>query len=244
VPARHAMDQKGGHARSVSGGLPHRFHRLLGGRHAAVYLGAALAAAAFATTLVIAVLALTLEPLTASIDDALLTWVARRQSPGWSRAAVQITALGNTATLAVLLIWTAAILVAIGRRFEAVVALATFAGGRLLTEALKAAFDRERPDQFAWGADVVSASFPSAHAMSAAIAYGTLAYLVGWVGAGTAVRRAGWTLAILLTGAVAASRVYLGVHYPTDAVVGVLGGALWTVVVLSAIPAGRYLARR
>jgi membrane-associated phospholipid phosphatase len=227
------------------------YHALLGvlrrrldAGHAAAYVVGAMAAGAVVTTLVLLALAVTVGPATAGLDRAIMEWVGARRGAGGERAALQVTALGDTATLAVLLVWVAALLLATGRRLEAVVLSATFAGGRILNEGLKAMFGRARPEAFEWGVDVVSASFPSAHAMSSAIAYGALAYLVGWVGAGQAVRRASWIVASLLALGVAASRVYLGVHYPTDAIAGLMAGAVWTAIVLSALPAARQLERR
>jgi membrane-associated phospholipid phosphatase len=218
--------------------------RRLDAGHAAAYLAIAMAAGALVAALILLALALALGTAIAGLDHAIMAWLAARHGTVGQRVALQVTALGNTLTLAVLLLWLAAVLVATRRRFEAVVVTATFGGGRILNEVLKALFDRARPDIFEWGTDVVSASFPSAHAMSAAIAYGTLAYMVRWLGAGPAARRAAWILATVLVSGVAASRVYLGVHYPSDALAGILAGALWTAIVLSALPAARHFERQ
>jgi membrane-associated phospholipid phosphatase len=245
VPARPRMRDSNGPFPSAA------YHALLGvvrrrldAGHAAAYLVLAMAAGAMVTTVVLLALAATVGPATAGLDRAIMEWVGARRGAGGERTAVQVTALGDTATLGVLLVWVAALLLATGRRFEAVVLTTTFAGGRVLNEGLKALFGRARPEAFEWGVDVVSASFPSAHAMSSAIAYGALAYLVGWVGASRAVRSAAWIVASLLALGVAASRVYLGVHYPTDSIAGLIAGAVWTAIVLSALPAARRLEHR
>lgn len=217
--------------------------RSLDAGHAAAYLALAAAAAVLATVVVLITLAVTLGPATAALDHAIMAWVGARHGPGGQRIALQVTALGNTVTLSVLLLWLAALLLATGRRFDAAVVAAAFGGGRILNEGLKAMFDRVRPELIDWGTPVVSASFPSAHAMSSAIAYGTLAYMLARTGAGTALRWAGWAVAGVLAVGVAASRVYLGVHYPTDSAAGLIAGGIWTAIVLSAIPAARHFER-
>jgi aminopeptidase N len=206
---------------------------------AAAYLLGAVLAGAVATTVALLVLVVVLGPATGGMDEATLGWVSAHQNEVGQRTALQVTALGNTLTLSVLMFWVAAFLLATRRRFEAVVVVAAFAGGRILNEGLKSLFQRPRPDALEWGTHVVSASFPSAHAMSATIAFGTIAYLVGWLGAGRGVKRVSWLLAAMLAAGVAASRVYLGVHYPTDSGAGVIAGALWTAIVLSALHAAR-----
>ncbi len=171
-----------------------------------------------------------------SIDDAVLHWVAARQTEGWVEFALDVTALGNTLTLAVLLACVSAGFWLDGRRLEVALLVIGGATGRLATELWKALLDRPRPDVVEWGTHVVSAALPSAHAMSATMVYGAIAYLVGRR-AGPRLRRTVWTVAAVVIVAVAASRVYLGVHYPTDVIAGVVAGALWMTFVLSAIPA-------
>jgi undecaprenyl-diphosphatase len=106
------------------------------------------------------------------------------------------------------------------------VALAV-AGGTLVSSMLKELFDRPRPDLVAHGQEVYSASFPSGHSMLSAVTFLTLGALLA--GAQTTRTMRGYVLAIaiLLTLAVGASRVYLGVHWPTDVIGGWAAGTAW-----------------
>jgi undecaprenyl-diphosphatase len=175
------------------------------------------------------------------LDEAVLHAMAGRRSGALDRMALQATALGNVTTLAVLVFWVSVLLWLAGRRLAVVGLVVASVGGRLLTEGLKLLFDRARPEILEWGAPVTSASFPSAHAMSGAIVYGALAYLVAEApGAGPSVARrvTVWSVAVAIVLAIAASRVLLGVHYPSDAAAGILAGAIWTAIVLATLRSG------
>ncbi len=104
--------------------------------------------------------------------------------------------------------------------------LAAVVGGVLLSNALKLVFERPRPDIVAHAARVFTPSFPSGHATLSAITYLTLgALLAGLHSLRFKLYFLG--LAILLTIAVGISRIYLGVHYPTDVLAGWCIGAAW-----------------
>ena len=99
-------------------------------------------------------------------------------------------------------------------------------GGMVLTTVLKAVFERDRPELFDSGYTASFYSFPSGHATIAVGFYGMLTFLVAMRLRG--LRR--WmvvalgTLLVLLIGF---SRLYLGVHYPTDVLAGYLAAPLW-----------------
>jgi undecaprenyl-diphosphatase len=103
-------------------------------------------------------------------------------------------------------------------------------GGMLLSTLLKMGFDRPRPDLVPHGAVVYSASFPSGHSMMAAVAYLTLGALLARVQPRRRLKLYLLGLAILLTVAVGVSRVYLGVHWPTDVLAGWALGAAWALL--------------
>jgi hypothetical protein len=113
-------------------------------------------------------------------------------------------------------------------------------GSLILSETLKRIFDRPRPDVVPHLEQVPPHSFPSGHAMLAAAMYFTIAFLLVR-GTGSRVRRAGFLLAaVLVVALVGASRVVLGVHYPTDVLAGWAGGLAWALVCQAA---ARYLSR-
>lgn len=208
----------------------------------AIHLVLAALLGALAVTILLALVAWVFHAPVQPFDDAVLHALTHRRTEAWDQVALHVTALANTTTLAVLVFWAALFLWRARRPVAAVVLVVTAVGGRLLTELLKALFDRTRPEILEWGAHATSAAFPSAHAMSAAVVFGAMAYLLAGDSADdpvTARRALAWTAAILLTLAVAASRVYLGVHYPSDVAAGIVAGALWTTCLMTALPKGR-----
>jgi undecaprenyl-diphosphatase len=110
-----------------------------------------------------------------------------------------------------------------GRRRAAVLLVVTLAGAIVCDLVLKSAFHRPRPVPFFGLATPASYSFPSGHALISCCFYGLLA--------GLRERRPrwpGWAGAALLVAVIGFSRVYLGVHYPSDVIAGYAAGAAWT----------------
>ncbi|HZH50570.1 MAG TPA: phosphatase PAP2 family protein [Microvirga sp.] len=148
--------------------------------------------------------------------------------PGWlEEAARDITGLGGYAVLAVIT-WTAwAYLMMVGKRGAALLVLVSIVGGTLLSHGLKLGFERPRPDLVPHAAQVYTASFPSGHAMMSAITFLTLGALLARVEKSRRVRAFIMGLAVCMTLLVGASRVYLGVHWPSDVLAGWSVGAAW-----------------
>lgn len=141
-----------------------------------------------------------------------------------------ITALGGAVVIVALTVLILGYLWLCRRyRVALLIAVAT-AGGQGLNATLKHVFARERPDATLHLVEVRSPSFPSGHSMAASIFYLTSGALL----ARTARRRREkfylMSCALLLTVAVGFSRVYLGVHYPTDVLAGWCAGAAWAIV--------------
>jgi undecaprenyl-diphosphatase len=148
--------------------------------------------------------------------------------PGWlEQAVLDITSLGGFAILALIVLGVASYLLAVGKRANALLVVASVGTGTVLSEALKLGFARPRPDLVAHLAEVQSASFPSGHAMLSAIAYLTLGVLLARAHRQRRVKALVLSAAALLTLLVGASRVYLGVHWPTDVLAGWCVGAAW-----------------
>jgi undecaprenyl-diphosphatase len=151
--------------------------------------------------------------------------------PPWlEEAARDITALGSYSVLGLVVGAVAIYLVMIRRRAAALWLLASVVGGAALSSVLKIGFDRPRPDIVAHVARVFTMSFPSGHAALSAVVYLTLGALLA-NSAGSRVQRAYFlTLALLLTMLVGITRIYLGVHYPTDVLAGWCFGAAWAIL--------------
>ena len=150
--------------------------------------------------------------------------------PPWVEGAMRdLTALGSNI---VLLIFTSAIAVflAVRRQKHALaLVLVSTGGGFLIAQALKLAFSRPRPDLVPHLAYVTSSSFPSGHSMFSAVVYLTLGALLSQLVQERTLKVYFLGVACFLTFVVGLSRVYLGVHYPTDVLAGWSAGLAWAV---------------
>ena len=166
----------------------------------------------------------------------------RPLGPAWLiEAGQEITALGGNFVL------TLVVLAVLGyllrqRAFAAMwlVLIATL-GGALLSFTFKLFFGRERPDAALHLVTVYSPSFPSGHAMLSAVVYLTLGALLAQVVPRRADKMYFLIVAFILTLLIGLSRVYLGVHYPTDVLAGWSVGLAWA---LLCWVVARYLRRR
>ena len=178
-----------------------------------------------------------MEGDTAALDRALLLALRspaepeRPLGPPWLReVARDITALGSIAVLSLLTLAAAAFL-AMRRLWNATaLLLVSVAGGMLASTLLKGAFARPQPDLAGYGATVFTASFPSAHAMLSAVVYLTLGALLARVEPNPRVKLFVLSVAALLTALVGVSRIYLGVHWPTDVLAGWAVGTAWALL--------------
>jgi undecaprenyl-diphosphatase len=122
--------------------------------------------------------------------------------------------------------------------------LAAVTGNIILNGVLKLVFHRARPTVFEWQTTAVSSSFPSGHAMSATVCYGTVAYLV------IRLQKHHWSrvltgiAAVVLILLICATRLYLGVHYPSDVIAGMLVGLAWAGFCMATLEASLVIARR
>lgn len=153
--------------------------------------------------------------------------------PGWlEEFGRDMTALGGVGVLAGITLAAVGLLWMQGRRGRAWLVLAAVVGGQVLTSLFKAGFDRPRPDLVPHGTLVYTASFPSGHSMMAAVTYLTLGALIAQAQASLALRIYVMALAALVTVAVGVSRVYLGVHWPSDVLAGWAAGTAWATLCL------------
>ena len=156
-------------------------------------------------------------------SDPALPW-----GPPWMQEmARDFTALGGVAVLSLMTFVVTGYLLLARKRHAAVAVFVAVAGGLVLSTLLKLGFDRARPDLVPHGSLVYTTSFPSGHSMMAAVTYLTLGALLARVEASIRIKIYLLSVAVVLTVLVGMSRVYLGVHWPTDVAAGWTVGAAW-----------------
>jgi undecaprenyl-diphosphatase len=150
--------------------------------------------------------------------------------PPWLREVGRdLTALGGVAVLTLVTFAVAGFLAISGKyRAMVLVLVATF-GGLLISTVLKHLVDRPRPDvsHFSY---VYTSSFPSGHSMLSAVVYLTLGSMLTRLVPNRIEKFYFLAVAMMLTFLVGISRVYMGVHYPTDVLAGWTAGLTWAVI--------------
>lgn len=165
-------------------------------------------------------------------DLAVIHYVQGLESPALTGVMTFFTAIGS-------ILWLFPIVAAVsgylywilGHRKELILLLVAVAGSSIVNVGLKALFQRARPDIYTL-IPIGGYSFPSGHSMTAFSFYGIVAFLI-WKHVRTAAGRA----AVIMISAffilmVGISRVYLGVHYPSDIIGGYLAGAGWLCIAI------------
>lgn len=164
---------------------------------------------------------------TQAFDDAVLRYLAVHRIPWLENSLLEITALG-TGLVVFMIVGVAALFLWLTRhKYSASLLLVATIGGLALNLALKLSFNRPRPTIIPRVTHVVSSSFPSGHAMSAAIVYATVAYLAARLMEHRLSRIVTMLLAAVIILLIGASRIYLGVHYPSDVLGGYVVGLAW-----------------
>jgi undecaprenyl-diphosphatase len=181
---------------------------------------------------------------TTGFDDAAMTFMGAHQVPWVTNALIEVTSLGTGIVVAMIVAVSALFLWLYDYRNSSTLLLVTTVGGLMLNMVLKLGFDRPRPQFFNWGTHAVSSSFPSGHAMSAAIVYPTVAYLAARVQKGVIARTVTLMTALLLVLLISVSRVYLGVHYPSDVLAGVVVGLAWSAFCMTTLEVTQLYAKR
>jgi undecaprenyl-diphosphatase len=151
-------------------------------------------------------------------------------SPAVQDAARDVTALGGVTVLGLLTVSTGLFLTLDGKKHMALFLFGSVAGGMLVSVLLKDVFERPRPDLVPHAAYASHSSFPSGHSMMSAITYLVLGALLARSQDRKRLKAYFLLTAVFVTVLVGVSRVYLGVHWPTDVLAGWTAGAVWALL--------------
>jgi undecaprenyl-diphosphatase len=220
-----------------------RFHSL------AAVLGLFLALGLLATTLAMAAFTAIGRAMavgyTQPLDVAVMRWFERVHGPTLDVLALEVTALGSITVITLVLLVASVLLWTTEHRYSVLLLWVAVFGAAVLNLMLKMGFDRPRPEIFEWRTPYAGqASFPSGHATLAMVVYWTLAYLVSRLERPRLLRLATWAGALVLVVAIGLSRIYIGVHYPSDVVAGFVLGFAWATICAAGIEIVRYFRHR
>lgn len=167
------------------------------------------------------------EGETQAFDEAVIHWMVAHRSGALDAIMLEVTALGTWVVVLMIIVVAALFLTLNQRKYSAILLLIATLGGLVLNGVLKLGFNRPRPEIFLPVARAFSSSFPSGHAMSSAIVYGTVAYLAARLHRRRWARWLVMAFAFVVIVLISFSRMYLGVHYPSDVIAGVMIGLAW-----------------
>ena len=189
-----------------------------------------LGAAALVFALFIKITSELLEHEVSGLDRTILIGFAKARTPWLTVMAVDLTALGSV-TLVVLISTVAlCVLLLLKDRMAALQLVAASVGAGILTSAVKNYIDRPRPEEVTQLIQVSGFSYPSGHSLAAASLYLTVAILVCRHPQRTGHQIAILTMTVAIILLVGVSRIYLGVHYPSDVASGISLGTAWALL--------------
>jgi undecaprenyl-diphosphatase len=145
-----------------------------------------------------------------------------------------VTFLGSTLFLSIIFVCVFIIFIRCNWKRAAILLTTTMAGAAILNFVLKVSFARARPVPFFDTPLPHSYSFPSGHSLFAACFYGVLAWLIAAKIRKYPLKISIWTVAVLLILLIGLSRIYLGVHYPSDVLAGYAASIVWVLTIISA----------
>lgn len=154
--------------------------------------------------------------------------LSKPAGPYWLQSSfADITSLGSPTIITLLTVVSAAYLAVVGRKRLSLLVAVSIALGSIVEKLMKIGFDRARPEIVPHFVTVHSLSFPSGHAMLSAITYLTIGALIARTQVNWRVRCFVLGISVMTTVLIGFSRVYLGVHWPTDVLAGWTAGAAW-----------------
>jgi len=151
--------------------------------------------------------------------------------PLWLEGAMRdITSLGSASVLVLITTATIIYFLLVRRWATALLIFVAVAGGQVLSSLLKVGIDRPRPELVSHLVTETSLSFPSGHAMLSAVTYLTLGSLAARFLPGRVAKVYVLSLSVLVAILVGISRIYLGVHWPSDVLAGWCAGFAWAML--------------
>jgi undecaprenyl-diphosphatase len=166
-------------------------------------------------------------------DMSVIVWFHNHRGPPALRdAGRDLTALGGVTVLTLVTTTVTGFLLITRKRGAALLVVIAVTGGLLIGSTIKSRVHRDRPPLEYQEAYVFTKSYPSGHSMLSAVTYLTLGALLAQVTAGVWIRVYIIAVAMLVTFLVGLSRVYLGVHWPTDVLAGWTAGLVWSILCL------------
>lgn len=165
-----------------------------------------------------------------SFDKSLLLWIHQFATPTLDRVFLSITALGNPEIVIIIFVSTIVWLGMKKRYSDGIRFFIICSGGVLINSVMKLFFAKPRPELWPRLIAEHSCSFPSGHAVGSMVIYGFIAYLLGKEF--QKYRVLIYAAAIMIIISIGVSRLYLGVHYPTDIIAGYGVGLLWLITCL------------
>ena len=180
-----------------------------------------------------------IEGQTSGFDQRVLLWfrnpanLSEPLGPAWLEVVVRdITAMGGLLILGLLTVAACGYLWLTQRHKLALFVAISIPAGSLLNAVLKDLFARPRPDIVPHATSAAFSSFPSGHAMMSAVAFLTLGALLSLSTENKKIKIYILSWSVFLTILVGISRIYLGVHWPTDIIAGWIAGGTWALLCL------------
>jgi len=171
----------------------------------------------------------------AAVDRAILVWLAGLRAPSITAVMVGVTALGSQKPFAIVMLVALAVLIALRDRWGVIHLAAAGLGTWVLEAATKGLLERTRPTEVVPLVQVSGYSYPSGHALAAAALYLTMAIIAARYLRGRASKALLIAGAFVLITMIGVSRMYLGVHYPSDVVSGTALGTAWALILAAAV---------